>query len=220
MTKTNAANSHHANENALKTSAMVQTGAKDMSEMSGAMAKISEHSEQISHIIKTIEDIAFQTNLLALNAAVEAARAGEAGQGFAVVAEEVRNLSGRSTQAAQDTAELINATVSSVRDGGDILNRLSESYGEIASSIGNMQSVIGQIAVACEEQSTGVDEINTSILQLNSITQRNSLGADTSAESVAHLEKQIDELGGDIRTLRGIVSGAKFAAQLEDPCED
>ena len=211
MIKTSAANAKNTNNSTMKTSDLVKGGATDMRDMSAAMSKINEQADSISNIIKTIEEIAFQTNLLALNAAVEAARAGEAGKGFAVVADEVRNLSGRSAQAAKDTAALITATVESVRNGSDILERLSGGYGEIEIGINGIHGLIGQIAGASEEQSQGVGQINTAVSRLSRITQQNAAGAEETAASVQHLEDQITDLRGNIVTLQVIISGEKKA---------
>ena len=207
MTKASAANANNTNANTRKTAELISGGAEDMREMSAAMAKINEQADRISNIIKTIEEIAFQTNLLALNAAVEAARAGEAGKGFAVVADEVRSLSGRSAQAAKDTAELINATVDSVRSGSGILQRLSGSYDEIEKGVGSIGELISQIANAADEQSQGVEQINTAISQMDKITQQNAAGASESAASVQNLEGQITDLRENVATLQSIVSG-------------
>jgi methyl-accepting chemotaxis protein len=209
MIRTSADNAKTTDIDAQKTCEMVQAGAADMREMSEAMSKINHQADRISNIIKTIEEIAFQTNLLALNAAVEAARAGEAGKGFAVVADEVRNLAGRSAAAAKDTAELITGTVESVHSGSEILSRLSGSYDEIAHGISEIQDIIAQIANATSEQSQGVEQINNAVAQMNRVTQQNATGAEESAASVKNLEGQLTDLHGSVQTLKGIVSGAK-----------
>ncbi len=144
-------------------SKLIDEGSVGMEEMTGAMAEISEHSDKVANIIKTISDIAFQTNLLALNAAVEAARAGEAGKGFAVVADEVRNLSQRSAQAARETEQLITSTLESVKKGSTITSRLTESFKGIKSGTSNVGHQLDQIANAANEQAQGVAGVNTAM---------------------------------------------------------
>ncbi len=209
MTQTSASHARTTNETIKRTASLVTDGAEEMSNMSGAMTDINSKADQISNIIKTIEDIAFQTNLLALNAAVEAARAGEAGKGFAVVADEVRSLSGRSAQAAKDTAELITSTVDSVRNGSSILGRLSGGYSEIEKSVQEITTLINQIAVAVDEQAQGTEQINTAIAQMDKVTQTNAAGASESASSVQSLNDQIGDLRGNIGTLTSIIHGKK-----------
>lgn len=207
MTRASADNAHTTSTNIQRTATLVTEGAKEMQNMSSAMTDINSKADQIGHIIKTIEDISFQTNLLALNAAVEAARAGEAGKGFAVVADEVRNLSGRSSQAAKDTADLINSTVDSVRNGSSILERLSGGYREIETSVGSIKDLIEQISTAANEQAQGTDQINTSLSQMDKITQQNAAGASESAASVQNLNSQLDDLQDNVGTLKAIIHG-------------
>ncbi|MDR3211244.1 MAG: methyl-accepting chemotaxis protein, partial [Planctomycetota bacterium] len=174
MTRQNADNANKTNDTTTSNNKVISTGAIAVQNMSKAMAEISESSDQISRIIKTIEDIAFQTNLLALNAAVEAARAGEAGKGFAVVADEVRNLAQRSAQAARDTTTLIQGTVERVRNGSEIASNLDSSFKEIQAGSATVARLIGEITSATNEQAQGVDQVNTAVAQMDKVTQQNA----------------------------------------------
>ncbi len=207
MTRQNADNAQQTNEKTQSTAKLVADNSSAMREMAGAMAEITEKADKISQIIKTIEDISFQTNLLALNAAVEAARAGEAGKGFAVVADEVRNLSQRSAQAARDTSELITGTVESVRSGNSIAERLSGAFSGIENGTRDISNLIEQIANATDEQAQGVDQVNTAMAQMDKVIQQNASNAATTASSSTVLESQVTDLREDIGMLLAIVHG-------------
>ncbi len=209
MTRQNADNAQKTSDMTQDTAKLVTDGSASMAEMSAAMADISAKSDKIGQIIKTISDIAFQTNLLALNAAVEAARAGEAGKGFAVVADEVRNLSQRSAQAAKDTSSLITSTVESVRNGSAIAEKLTGGFKGIEDSTRDISRLIQEIAAATNEQAQGVDQVNTAMAQMDKVTQRNSASASATAGSSSELEQQIHELEEDIGLLNAIVYGGR-----------
>ncbi len=209
MTRQNADNAQMTNEKTQSTTQLVTDGSASMRDMSEAMTEISDKADKISQIIKTIEDISFQTNLLALNAAVEAARAGEAGKGFAVVADEVRNLSQRSAQAARDTSELITGTVESVRNGSAIADKLSNAFSGIESGTRDISDLIAQIASATDEQAQGVDQVNTAMAQMDKVIQQNAANAATTASSSNDLEEQVNDLRGDIGSLLSIVNGTR-----------
>jgi len=143
--------------------ALVGQANHSMSELTGSMAEISKAREETSKIIKTIDEIAFQTNLLALNAAAEAARAGEAGAGFAVVADEVRNLAMRAAEAARNTAEMIEGTVKKVSQGSELVTSTNEAFTQVAESSAKVGELVAEIAAASEEQSRGIDQVNTAV---------------------------------------------------------
>jgi methyl-accepting chemotaxis protein len=137
-----------------------------------------------------IDEIARQTNLLALNAAVEAARAGEAGRGFAVVASEVRSLAQRSSQAAKDIKDLITSSSGQVQDGVDLVNKAGASLTEILASIKKVAEIVSEIAAASAEQSTGIDQVNTALTQMDEVTQQNSALVEENAAAAKALEQQ------------------------------
>ena len=155
-----------------------------------AMARIEESSSKISDIIGVIDEIARQTNLLALNAAVEAARAGEAGRGFAVVASEVRSLAQRSSQAAKDIKDLIVNSSSQVKDGVELVNRAGSALSEIVESIKKVTAIVSDIASASVEQSSGIDQINKALTQMDEVTQQNSALVEENAATAKTLERQ------------------------------
>lgn len=209
MTRNNADNAQKTNDATRNTAKLVANGSSAMRDMTTAMGEISDRSDKINQIIKTIQDIAFQTNLLALNAAVEAARAGEAGKGFAVVADEVRNLSQRSAEAARNTSELIQGTVESVHNGSRIMEEMTEIFKKIEEEISSTSRLIDQIAVATNEQAQGVDQVNSAVAQMDKVTQRNANNAAGTSGASDNLARQVDDLRDNIGVLRGIVYGGK-----------
>ncbi len=221
MTRQNADNASKANESTQNTGKLIDSSAKAVTNMSTAMDDISESAEQISRIIKTIEDIAFQTNLLALNAAVEAARAGEAGKGFAVVADEVRNLAGRSAQAARDTTQLIETTIARVKNGSQIASELNASFQEIESGSQVVKRLIQDIAAATSEQAQGVDQVNTAVAQMDKVTQSNAASAEEAASAAEHLAGQVSALKSMVDNLISMVesrqAGESAAPALSAP---
>ncbi len=208
MTRQNADNANKTNNTTQNNNKLIATGATAVKNMSQAMGEINDSAEQINRIIKTIEDIAFQTNLLALNAAVEAARAGEAGKGFAVVADEVRNLAGRSAQAARDTTQLIHTTIERVRHGSEIAGQLDSSFKEIESGSHSVARLIGEITSATNEQAQGVDQVNTAVAQMDKVTQSNAATAEEAASAAEELSGQATALKDMVGDLIGMVEGA------------
>jgi methyl-accepting chemotaxis protein len=188
--KKNAENATEADRLTAGTRQFADRGGVVVAEAVSAMARIAESSHKISDIIGVIDEIARQTNLLALNAAVEAARAGEAGRGFAVVASEVRSLAQRSSQAAKDIKDLITNSAGQVQEGVDLVNRAGASPTEIVESIKKVAAIVSDIAAASAEQSTGIDQINVALSQMDEVTQQNSALVEQNAAAAKALEQQ------------------------------
>ncbi|MDR0868759.1 MAG: methyl-accepting chemotaxis protein [Planctomycetota bacterium] len=206
-TRQNATDATKTNEATIKNTKTIEEGAGAVNEMAGAMNGISESSEKIGRIIKTIESIAFQTNLLALNAAVEAARAGEAGKGFAVVAEEVRNLAGRSAQAARDTTELIEDTVGRVQNGASIADKLGTSFKEIEVDSVEISRLVSNIAAATETQADHIEKIENSMKDFEQATTQNSSSAENAAAAAEELMGQAQSLKSYTAQLVKVITG-------------
>src|SRR6056297_1761887 len=194
QTKQNASNADEANEVAENMKSNASRGNESMNNMLKSMKDINESSQNIQNIIKVIDDIAFQTNLLALNAAVEAARAGQRGKGFAVVAEEVRNLAGRSAEAAKETTKLIEGSIKDVEKGTDIANETAKALEDIVQGIDKTSELVSQISSASNEQATGVAQINDGIEQVSEVVQNNSATAEESAAASEELASQAEML--------------------------
>ncbi len=186
----NAENAQQANRLANGASEVAMEGGAVVRDAVAAMQAIDTSSNKISEIISVINDISFQTNLLALNAAVEAARAGEQGKGFAVVATEVRNLAQRSASAAREIKDLIKDSLEKVSIGSDLVNKSGKKLEDIVGCVELVNNIITEIDTASQEQTTGIGQVNDSILQIDSITQQNAALAQQTSAASTYMQEQ------------------------------
>ncbi|CUR80644.1 methyl-accepting chemotaxis protein [Achromobacter xylosoxidans] len=192
--KQNADNARQANQLAASASDVAERGGSAVAEVVNTMQGISASSRKISEIVSVIDGIAFQTNILALNAAVEAARAGEQGKGFAVVAGEVRSLAQRSAQAAKEIKGLIEDSVSKVGAGSQQVERAGATMQEIVASVKRVTDIMGEISAASEEQSSGIDQVNRAVSQMDEVTQQNAALVEEAAAAAGSLQEQAQRL--------------------------
>lgn len=205
MTKSNANNAREADTIMLETNDIVKAADETMKELMRSMETVTQSSEETSGIIKTIDEIAFQTNLLALNAAVEAARAGEAGQGFAVVAEEVRSLAMRTATAAKDTSQLIEENLKNIQQGSQNLEATNERFVGITKSTQHVGTLVSNISNASIEQANGISEINRAIGEMESVTHAGAATAEQTAASAHALEDQSKRMADNVQRLVKLV---------------
>ncbi|MEZ4388898.1 MAG: methyl-accepting chemotaxis protein [Candidatus Krumholzibacteriia bacterium] len=206
-TKQNAGLAGTANDLMTEATKIIDQANVSMQALTESIADIAQASNETSHIIKTIDEIAFQTNLLALNAAVEAARAGDAGKGFAVVAEEVRNLATRSAGEASNTGELIRRTLEKVKDGAQQANQANEAFVQVIENASRVSQMMTQIAQASQQQAVGVDQLNIAIGVMDKSIQQSAANAQESASASSELTGQAERMNGFVDDLVALAVG-------------
>jgi methyl-accepting chemotaxis protein len=209
MARKNTENSQAASVEMVKAAQLVAGANTQLEEMVASMKDITDSSSKISKIIKVIDEIAFQTNILALNAAVEAARAGEAGMGFAVVAEEVRNLAQRSAQAAKDTATLIEESIEKSTIGSRNLDVVAEGIKTITASTTQVKTLVDEVNLGSQEQARGIEQIAKAITQMEQVTQKTAANAEESASAAEELNAQSETLKDIVERLTAMVGGGE-----------
>ena len=221
MTRQNSADTGQADRLMSNVHQAIQEANAAVAELNGSMSAISRSSQETSKIVKTIDEIAFQTNLLALNAAVEAARAGEHGRGFAVVADEVRGLALRASEAAKNTASRIESTVDRINDGAALMLRANDAFVAISEKVAIVEDLVTRISAASREQSAGIDQLNRAAAQISSVTQQNAANAEQLAANAEELKAESGHMQVFISSLDQLINSRRnrqcgFGGCIED----
>ena len=215
QTASNTRNAEQVNQLSSAAKQSAEKGDQHMQAMVEAMSEINEAGQNISKIIKVIDEIAFQTNLLALNAAVEAARAGQHGKGFAVVAEEVRNLAARSAKAASETTALIQGSVEKTKNGAQIADQTAAALKEIYQGVVQVSDLVDEIAAASNEQALGVAQANEGLAQLSAVNQSSTASAEETAAVAEELSAQTSFLQQMLERFK--IIGASYRGKPMQP---
>jgi methyl-accepting chemotaxis protein len=212
----NADHARQASELAVDASQVARKGGEVVGQVVRTMTGISDSSRKISEIIGVIDGIAFQTNILALNAAVEAARAGEQGRGFAVVAAEVRNLAQRSAAAAKEIKALIGSSVEQVDAGSRLVEAAGRTMDDIVASVKKVSDLISEIAAASHEQSSGIEQVNTAVTQMDQVVQQNASLVEEATGATESMKEQAATLLRTVARFR-IDDAAAQPARVQPP---
>ena len=207
----NADHARQANALAVNASSVAQKGGSMVAQVIDTMESINQSSRKIGDITGVIDGIAFQTNILALNAAVEAARAGEQGRGFAVVANEVRNLAQRSAAAAREIKALIAASNSDVEAGSRLVSEAGATMNEVLASVGRVTDIMADISAASAEQSSGLEQVNLAIGEMDESTQRNAALVEEASAATQAMQDQAAQLARAVRAFRLDAAAANAA---------
>ena len=214
MARRNSTNSRGASELVTQSEEKILQTDRLLEHMVEAMDAIATQSGRISKIIKVIDEIAFQTNILALNAAVEAARAGEAGAGFAVVADEVRNLAQRCSQAARETAPLIEESIATSNGGKAKVDQVVTVIRTMTEESAKVKTLVDDVNLGSQEQARGIEQIGKAIAQMNQVTQNTAASAEESAAEAKELSTQARAIDLVVLRLRSLVGGNTATARL------
>jgi hypothetical protein len=217
MTRENAGNAQQVDHLSKESSGYLKEANNSMKDLIRNMEEMSSASVNVSKVIKSIDEIAFQTNLLALNAAVEAARAGEAGAGFAVVAEEVRNLALRSAESSKNTQEMMKEIIQKIEVGAGLVKETDTKYRDAALKVHKVTDLIGEVSNASAEQTKGIERVNQAVAEMDRVTQDNAANAEESASAAVDLETQAERMEGILGELIALVGTKRAGGDGKEP---